>query len=89
MHPGILIEKYGLTEAQAEYAVKLVPAVRRALKANKIYIRKNYISKSSMTTNLSLYIIYKQEITCLDWAFGKSSGTGSTLMIVSPYMVTG
>jgi hypothetical protein len=69
---------YKLTEYQAAEAMRLLPAVKKALKANKIYATVHTVSKSGMSRTISLYMVNKGEIVCLDWAFGKIFGDSIT-----------
>ena len=67
-----------MTEYQAEEALRLLPAVKRALKANRIWATVHTVSKSGMSRTISLYIVDKGNIVCLDWAFGKIYGDSIT-----------
>ena len=72
------IKYYKMTEYQAGEVMRLLPAVRRALRANKIWATVHTVSKSGMRRTISLYMVNKGEIICLDWAFGKIFGDSIT-----------
>ena len=74
----LCIKHYKMTEYQAAEALRLLPAVKRALKANKIWATVHTVSKSGMSRTISLYIVNKGNIVCLDWAFGKIYGDSIT-----------
>lgn len=67
-------KKYKMTEYQASEAIRLLPAVRKALKTNAIYATVHTVSKSGMSRTISLYMVNKRKIVNLDWAFGKVYG---------------
>lgn len=66
------------TKYQIESAKRLLPAVRRALKKNAIYATVHKVSKSGMSRTISLYIVHKNKIVCLNWAFGDIFGDSIT-----------
>ena len=72
------IKYYKMTEYQAAEAMRLLPAVKRALKSNKIWATVHTVSKSGMSRTISLYMVHKGEIVCLDWSFGKIYGDSIT-----------
>ena len=74
MNAQKLIKDYGLTEYQAKEVIELLPAIKRALKTNKIYAKVDSVSRSGMSRKISLYIVNKGEIYCLNFAFGKIFG---------------
>lgn len=65
---------YGLTTYQAKEVDRLMPAVKRALKKNAIYAKVDRVAKSGMSRHISLYIVHKNRIVCLNWAFGEIFG---------------
>ena len=69
-----LMSYYNMTEYQAGEAIRVLPSVKRALKNNAIWATVNHVSKSGMYRKISLYIIRKNRIYCLNYAFGKIFG---------------
>ena len=69
-----LMDWYGVNEWQAREMVNLAPAVRRALKKNKILATVHTVAKSGMSRTISLYIIHHGTVKCLDFAYGKVYG---------------
>ncbi|MGD9156942.1 MAG: hypothetical protein PVG39_00920 [Desulfobacteraceae bacterium] len=69
-----LMNYYGMNEYQADEALHLWEPVKRALKKNEIYARVNRVSRSGMYRTISLYIVHKGRIKCLNYAFGKIFG---------------
>lgn len=70
MNKEKLMKDYKMSDSQAGEAVRLLSAVKRALKNNAIYIKLDSVAISGMSRNISMYIVYKNEIYCLNWAFG-------------------
>ena len=69
-----MIKYYKMSDYQAQEAMALLPAVRNALKRNAIYATVHTVSKSGMSRNISLYMVHKGKIKCLDYAFGRVFG---------------
>ena len=65
---------YNMSEGQAEEVVRMSPAVKTALKRNAVYAKVDSVSRSGMSRKISLYIVYRNEIYCLNWGFGSIFG---------------
>ena len=69
-----LINYYGMSNSQAEEVLRVLPSVKRALKHNDVWASVDHVARNGMSREISLYIIRKNKIYCLNYAFGKIFG---------------